>query len=101
MSGAGPVKPSTALFIAILRINATSFLGAFFGKCQTEKQNAPADPRVREGINAGVGVRHALFPDAGIRRPGMAAGSPTLFSTASGVVGLIAGPFSALRPLNC
>jgi hypothetical protein len=47
-----------------------------------------------------VGVRHALFPDAGIRRPSMAAGSPTPFSTASGVIGLIAGPFSALRTLN-
>jgi hypothetical protein len=30
----------------------------------------------------------------------MAAGSPTLFSTASGVIGLIAGPFSALRTLD-
>ncbi|MGC8829239.1 MAG: hypothetical protein ACP5MG_02255 [Verrucomicrobiia bacterium] len=29
-----------------------------------------------------------------------AAGSPTPFSTASGVIGLIAGPFSALRLLN-
>jgi hypothetical protein len=47
-----------------------------------------------------VGVRHALFP-----RPALgaswAAGFPTPFSAASGVVGLIAGPFSALRSLNC
>jgi hypothetical protein len=32
---------------------------------------------------------------------GGAAGFPTLFSTASGVSGLVAGPSSALRPLDC
>jgi hypothetical protein len=39
------------------------------------------------------------FPVAGIRRPWVAAGSPTLFSTASGVFGLVAGPTRALRLL--
>jgi hypothetical protein len=43
-----------------------------------------------------MGVRHALFPGTGIGRPafGGAAGFPTLFSTASGVIGLVAGPSS-------
>jgi hypothetical protein len=42
----------------------------------------------------------AAVPDAGIRRLWWAASSPTPFSTASGVPGLIAGPSSALRSLN-
>jgi hypothetical protein len=46
-----------------------------------------------------VGVRHALFPGPALGAA-KAAGFPTLFSTASGVVGLIAGPSSALRPLE-
>jgi hypothetical protein len=44
-----------------------------------------------------MGVRHALFPFADIGRPVLKAASfPTLFSTASGVSGLIAGPSSSL-----
>jgi hypothetical protein len=46
-----------------------------------------------------VGVRHALFPGPALGAF-EAVGFPTPFSTASGVVGLIAGPFSALRSLN-
>ncbi len=37
------------------------------------------------------------FPCAGHWAPGQAAGSPTLFSTASGVSGLAAGPSASLR----
>ncbi len=48
------------------------------------------------GTKVGVGVRHTLFPIADIWRP-KAAGFPTLFSTASGVVGLAAGPSVASR----
>jgi hypothetical protein len=47
----------------------------------------------------GVGVRHALFPMPALGATG-AASFPTLFSTASGVVGLVAGPSSALRSLK-
>jgi hypothetical protein len=36
----------------------------------------------------------------GIDHLAVAAGFPTLFSTASGVFGLVAGPFRVLRPLN-
>jgi hypothetical protein len=46
-----------------------------------------------------VGVRHALFPGPALGAS-WAAGFPTPFSVAGGVFGLIAGPFSALRPLN-
>jgi hypothetical protein len=45
-----------------------------------------------------VGVRHALFPVPTLgARLAAAAGFPTLFSTASGVCGLVAGPSSDLR----
>jgi len=48
-----------------------------------------------------MGVRHALFPLLALGAPlGGAANFPTLFSTASGVCGLVAGPSSALRRLN-
>jgi hypothetical protein len=48
-----------------------------------------------------MGVRHALFPVPTFgAHLAVAAGFPTLFSTASGVFGLVAGPFSVLRPLN-
>jgi len=44
-----------------------------------------------------MGVRHALFPVLAFGAPQCGAVSfPTLFSTASGVIGLVAGPFSAL-----
>jgi hypothetical protein len=42
---------------------------------------------------------HALFPVPTFGAY-LAAGFPTLFSTASGVIGLVAGPSSALRSLN-
>ena len=41
----------------------------------------------------GMGVRHALFPEPALGAPfSGAAGFPTPFSTASGVIGLVAGP---------
>jgi hypothetical protein len=45
-----------------------------------------------------MGVRHALFPVLTIGRTRLsgAASFPTLFSTASGVFGLVAGPSSGL-----
>jgi hypothetical protein len=46
-----------------------------------------------------VGVRQALFPMPTLGAA-LAAGFPTLFSTASGVVGLIAGPSIALRRVD-
>jgi hypothetical protein len=46
-----------------------------------------------------MGVRHALFPTLALGAK-LAASFPTLFSTASGVCGLVAGPSSALRSLN-
>jgi hypothetical protein len=47
-----------------------------------------------------MGVRRALFPMLALGAPEEAANFPTLFSTASGVLGLVAGPSSALRRLN-
>jgi hypothetical protein len=47
----------------------------------------------------GMGVRHALFPMPALGASG-AAGFPTLFSTASGVFGLVAGPSSASPRLD-
>jgi hypothetical protein len=48
-----------------------------------------------------MGVRQALFPVLALGAPqGRAASFPTLFSTASGVFGLVAGPFSASQRLN-
>jgi len=44
-----------------------------------------------------VGDRQALFPMLALGAT-LAASFPTLFSTASGVFGLVAGPSSALRP---
>jgi len=46
-----------------------------------------------------MGVRQALFPVLTLGAH-LAASFPTLFSTASGVFGLVAGPSSALRSLN-
>ena len=46
-----------------------------------------------------MGVRHALFPLPALGAPSSGAASfPTLFSTASGVLGLVAGPSRASRP---
>jgi hypothetical protein len=48
-----------------------------------------------------MGVRHSLFPAPALdARLSAAAGFPTPFSTASGVFGLVAGPFNAFRSLN-
>jgi hypothetical protein len=47
----------------------------------------------------GMGVRQALFPMLTLGAY-LAASFPTLFSTASGVFGLVAGPFSASQSLN-
>jgi hypothetical protein len=48
-----------------------------------------------------MGVRHALFPVLAFgASQGEAASFPTLFSTASGVSGLVAGPSSASRRLD-
>lgn len=52
------------------------------------------------GAKAGVGARHALFPKLPTLGANLAAGSPTLFSTASAVVGLAAGPSVSLRPTD-
>ena len=51
------------------------------------------------GDKSGMGVRHALFPVPTLGASS-AAGFPTLFSTASGVFGLVAGPSSVLRRLD-
>jgi hypothetical protein len=48
----------------------------------------------------GMGVRHALFPMPTLGAT-WAAGFPTLFSTASGVFGLVAGPSRTSRLLDC
>ena len=61
-----------------------------------EKQKAPARTCVQAGTNWGMGVRHALFPALALGAE-LAASFPTLFSTASGVCGLVAGPSRTLR----
>jgi hypothetical protein len=49
----------------------------------------------------GMGVRHSLFPGLALGATLAGAASfPTPFSTASGVIGLVAGPSSAFRPLD-
>ena len=63
------------------------------------KREVPARPYGQAGTKLGMGVRHALFPMPTLGAL-QAAGFPTLFSTASGVFGLVAGPFSAFRSLN-
>jgi hypothetical protein len=84
----------------MLRMNAAppgdAHLLASKGETKT-----PVRPCDRTGAEVGVGVRHALFPICQHYAPQWAAGSPTLFSTASGVIGLAAGPSSALRSLDC
>ncbi len=53
------------------------------------------------GDKWGMGVRQALFPMPTLGAPlSEAVSFPTPFSTASGVFGLVAGPSSALRPLD-
>jgi len=46
-----------------------------------------------------MGVRHALFPVLALGAD-LAASFPTLFSTASGVAGLVAGPSMTFRPME-
>jgi hypothetical protein len=65
------------------------------------KHKVPAQPCGRAGTKWGMGVRHALFPVLALGAPqGGAASFPTLFSTASGVTGLVAGPSNASRRLD-
>jgi len=61
-----------------------------------EKHKVPARPCGRTGTKWGMGVRHTLFPVLAFGAE-LAASFPTLFSTASGVFGLVAGPSSILR----
>ena len=62
-----------------------------------KKQKVPARPCGQTGTKWGMGVRHALFPVLTFgASPRRAASFPTLFSTASGVFGLVAGPSSAV-----
>src|SRR2546430_15678796 len=62
------------------------------------KQMSPPDHKTKRGRN-GSGSAPRSLSHAGIRRA-LAASFPTLFSTASGVFGLVAGPFCALRSQN-
>ena len=48
----------------------------------------------------GMGVRQALFPVPTFGTPRGVVSFPTLFSTASGVTGLVAGPSKASRPMD-
>ena len=65
------------------------------------KQEAPARASPDRG-QMGGGSSPRSLSHADIWRPclSMAAGFPTLFSTASGVCGLVAGPSSTLRLLD-
>jgi hypothetical protein len=66
------------------------------------KHKVPVPPYGRTGTKWGMGVRHTLFPVLALGTPQCGVVSfPTLFSTASGVTGLVAGPTSALRSLDC
>jgi len=65
------------------------------------KQKAPARAKPGQGPNGGWEFAKLSFPGRHLAPYlGMAAGFPTLFSTASGVFGLVAGPSSTLRLLN-
>ena len=64
---------------------------------QSSLKKVPTRPCGRVGTKWGMGVRHALFPVLALGAPqGGAASFPTLFSTASGVAGLVAGPSKRL-----
>src|SRR5208283_3289166 len=68
----------------------------------SQKQTISPCPAFRSSRDKwGMGVRQALFPMPTLGAPLSGAVSfPTPFSTASGVFGLVAGPSSALRPLD-
>src|SRR6185503_11266959 len=68
-------------------------LGAF---CEAK---GPCPAEARQGPNGGWEFATLSFPTTTLGAS-WAAGSPTLFSTASGVIGLVAGPSSALRSLD-
>ena len=87
----------------------------FFGKTHTngtnrtngaEKIDGKIKTKTPPGLatgrgNRGMGVRHSLFPAPTLgAHLAVAAGFPTLFSTASGVFGLVAGPSSVLQRLD-
>ena len=55
---------------------------------------------VGQGLNGGWEFAKLSFPCWHLAPRREAASFPTLFSTASGVFGLVAGPSSAFRPLN-
>jgi hypothetical protein len=61
------------------------------------KQKVPAQSCDQARTNWGMGVRHTLFPMLTLGAE-LAASFPTLFSTASGVSGLVAGPSWAFQP---
>ena len=63
----------------------------------SSKQKVLARSCDQARTNWGMGVRHALFPVLTLGAK-LAASFPTLFSTASGVSGLVAGPSWAFQP---
>ena len=71
-------------------------------RCHSMGQKISPCPALRpDRDKSGMGVRQALFPVPTLgAHLAVAAGFPTLFSTASGVFGLVAGPSSALRSLD-
>ena len=73
------------------RMNLHLLAGATSEGRALAKQKAPARPGGQAGTKWGMGVRHALFPALTFGAK-LAASFPTPFSTASGVLGLIAGP---------
>jgi sortase A len=83
------VEPSTGQLLTLVTCYPFHYVG-------------PAPERfVVRARRLAVGVRRALFPRPALGAPfSGAAGFPTLFSTASGVGGLVAGPFSAFQSLK-
>jgi hypothetical protein len=62
---------------------------------------SPCPSKPGQGLNGGWELATLSFPCRHLAPYlSMAAGFPTLFSTASGVFGLVAGPSSTLRLLN-
>jgi hypothetical protein len=69
-------------------------------RSERQKTNAPAEPLKRPDERESGGWEFAMlsFPCRHLAHAlAGAAGFPTLFSTASGVIGLVAGPSSAFR----
>ena len=67
--------------------------------CGNVRQTSPLGSESKRGRKRGWEFATLSFPMPTFGASG-AAGFPTLFSMASGVSGLIAGPFSGLRSLN-